>query len=199
MRAMIILTTLNARYSHASLGLRYLLANLGEHQAHTRMLEFTIKTPLEQMCDELLANAPRVIGFGVYIWNVNETLALMRALRARAPEVVLIVGGPEVSYEVEEQAICKLADYVITGWGEITLPRLLTQVLHGPKPLMKVHVGEQAKLADLTLPYSFYTDHDLAKRNIYVEASRGCPFKCEFCLSSLDKTAWAFPLEPFLE
>ena len=71
MRAMIILTTLNARYSHASLGLRYLLANLREHQAHTRMLEFTIKTPLEQMCDELLANAPRVIGFGVYIWNVN--------------------------------------------------------------------------------------------------------------------------------
>lgn len=63
----------------------------------------------------------------------------MRALRERAPEVVLIVGGPEVSYEVEEQTICKLADYVITGWGEITLPRLLTQILHGPKPLMKVH------------------------------------------------------------
>ena len=199
MRAMIILSTLNARYSHASLGLRYLLANLGEHQAHTRMLEFTIKTPVEQMCDELLANAPRVIGFGVYIWNVNETLALMRALRERAPEVVLIVGGPEVSYEVEEQAICKLADYVITGWGEITLPRLLTQIIHGPKPLMKVHIGEQAKLADLVLPYALYTDHDLAKRNIYVEASRGCPFKCEFCLSSLDKTAWAFPIEPFLD
>ena len=65
MRAMIILTTLNARYSHASLGLRYLLANLGAHQAHTRMIEFTIKTPMEQMCDELLSSQPRVIGLGV--------------------------------------------------------------------------------------------------------------------------------------
>ena len=198
MRAMIILTTLNARYSHASLGLRYLLANLGEHQAHTRMLEFTIKTPIEQMCDELLADSPRVSGLGVYIWNVNETLALMQALRARDPDVILIVGGPEVSYEVDQQAFCQLANYVITGWGEVTLPRLLTQVLYGPKPLMKVHVGEQAKLADLAFPYALYSEHDLHKRNIYIEASRGCPFKCEFCLSSLDKTAWAFPLEPFL-
>ncbi|MBS1173964.1 MAG: hpnR [Burkholderiaceae bacterium] len=198
MRDMIILSTLNARYSHASLGLRYLMANLGEFESHTQLIEYTIKSDVNKMRDELLAQSPRVIGFGVYIWNVNETLALMQAIRAAAPDVVLIVGGPEVSYEYDEQAICQLTDYVITGWGELTLPKLLAQIIHGPKPLMKVHIGEQAKLADLKLPYDFYTDKDLTTRNIYVEASRGCPFKCEFCLSSLDKTAWAFPLDAFL-
>ncbi|MGL4768504.1 MAG: DUF4080 domain-containing protein [Formosimonas sp.] len=195
---MIILSTLNARYSHASLGLRYLMANLGEHAAHTRMVEFTIKSKMQDMLDDLLRDSPRIIGFGVYIWNVNETLALMREIKAIAPHTILIVGGPEVSYEVELQAITQLADYVITGWGEITLPRLLTALLKGPKPLMKVHTGVQAKLDELKTPYHLYTDQDLSNRNIYVEASRGCPFKCEFCLSSLDKTAWAFELEPFL-
>jgi radical SAM superfamily enzyme YgiQ (UPF0313 family) len=199
MRDMIILSTLNARYSHASLGLRYLMANLGEFEPHTQLIEYTIKSDISKMRDELLAHAPRVIGFGVYIWNVNETFALMQAIRAAAPDVVLIVGGPEVSYEYDAQAICQLANYVITGWGELTLPKLLAQIIHGPKPLMKVHIGEQAKLADLVLPYDYYTDKDLTTRNIYVEASRGCPFKCEFCLSSLDKTAWAFPLDGFLQ
>lgn len=196
---MIILTTLNARYSHASLGLRYLMANLGDHDAHTRMVEFTIKSKIDDMLADLLRDSPRIIGFGVYIWNVVETQALMQAIKAAAPSTILIVGGPEVSYEVDQQAITKLADYVITGWGEITLPQLLTALLDGPKPLMKVHTGVQAKLDDLQKPYHLYTDQDLSNRNIYVEASRGCPFKCEFCLSSLDKTAWAFKLDGFLE
>ncbi|TDR32586.1 B12-binding domain-containing radical SAM protein [Hydromonas duriensis] len=195
---MITLATLNARYSHASLGLRYLLANLGEHAAYTRLAEYTIKTPLADMCEDILKDAPRIIGLGVYIWNVNETLALIEAIRARAPQTVIILGGPEVSYEVDAQAICKAADYIVTGWGEVTLPKLLTALIHGPKPLMKVHAGEQPPLNDIALPYELYTDHDLKHRNIYVEASRGCPFKCEFCLSSLDKTAWAFDLDVFL-
>lgn len=195
---MITLSTLNARYSHASLGLRYLMANLGEHAAHTRMVEYTIKTAIDDMVADLLKDSPRVIGFGVYIWNVNETLALMQAIKVASPQTILIVGGPEVSYEVEQQAITKVADYVVTGWGEITLPQLLSALIDGPKPLMKVHVGVQAKLEDLKTPYHLYTDHDLAHRNIYVEASRGCPFKCEFCLSSLDKTAWVFELGHFL-
>lgn len=196
---MIIFTTLNARYSHASLGLRYLMANLGRWQAQTTLIEYTIKSDLFKMRDELLASSPSVIGFGVYIWNIHETLALMQAIRAAAPEVVLIVGGPEVSYETEEQAICRAADYVVTGWGEITLPALLTQIIDGPQPLMKVHHGVQAGLDKLVLPYAWYSDKDLTTRNIYVEASRGCPFKCEFCLSSLDKTAWSFPLDAFLQ
>lgn len=195
---MITLATLNARYSHAALGLRYLLANLREHAAQTRLVEYTIKTDPAKMLADILHDAPRIIGLSVYIWNVVETLALVRAIKAQSPETIVILGGPEVSYETEGQEIVKAADYVVTGWGEVTLPALLDALIYGPKPLMKIHAGVQAKLDDLKSPYHLYTDQDLATRNIYVEASRGCPFKCEFCLSALDKTAWAFDLDVFL-
>ncbi|WP_373973750.1 B12-binding domain-containing radical SAM protein [Chitinibacter sp. SCUT-21] len=194
----IILSTLNARYTHASLGLRYLLANMGELQAQTEIMEFVIGGKTTEFAERLLAKKPKIIGFGVYIWNVEETTRLVALLKRVAPEVKIILGGPEVSYETAEQAIVKEADYVVTGWGEVTLPDLCRQILRGPQPIMKIHTGVQAKLADLQLPYSLYTDEDIKNRTLYVEASRGCPFKCEFCLSALDKTAWPFELERFL-
>ncbi len=194
----ILLSTLNARYAHASLGLRYLLANMGELQPETRLQEFVIGARTTDLVEKLLAHKPRIIGFGVYIWNVEETTKLVALLKRVAPEVVIILGGPEVSYEHGEQDIVRMADYLVTGWGDITFPRLCREVLHGPKPLMKVHAGEQPPLSDIALPYALYTDEDIAHRTLYVEASRGCPFKCEFCLSSLDKTAWPFDLQQFL-
>nr|WP_314901957.1 radical SAM protein [uncultured Deefgea sp.] len=194
----IILSTLNARYTHASLGLRYLQANMGELQEQTEIMEFVIGGKTTEFAERLLAKKPTIIGFGVYIWNVEETARLVALLKRVAPHIKIILGGPEVSYETLEQAIVKDADFVITGWGEITLPDLCRQIINGPQPLMKIHVGVQAKLDDLQLPYSLYTDEDIKNRTLYVEASRGCPFKCEFCLSALDKTAWPFELERFL-
>ncbi len=195
----IVLATLNARYSHAALGLRYLRANLGALRDDSAIVEFTLRTPVEAIVERVLALAPRVVGFGVYIWNVTQTEAVVRRLKAVAPHVVVVLGGPEVSHEVEQQSICRVADYVVTGSGDVTFARLVQQVLHGPRPLMKVHAGEQPPLDTLALPYAEYTAEDIAHRHLYVEASRGCPFKCEFCLSALDKTAWPFPLEPFLQ
>ena len=194
----ILLSTLNARYAHASLGLRYLLANMGELQAQTRLQEFVIGVKTADVVERLLVQEPRIIGFGVYIWNVEETTRIVAMLKRVAPQVVVVLGGPEVSYETEEQRIVQLADYVVTGWGDITFPQLCRHILHGPKPLMKIHAGVQPPLKDIRLPYSLYTGEDLAHRTLYVEASRGCPFKCEFCLSSLDKTAWPFDLDAFL-
>jgi radical SAM superfamily enzyme YgiQ (UPF0313 family) len=195
----IVLATLNARYSHAALGLRYLRANLGPLRDDSAIAEFTLRTPVEVIVERLLQLAPRIVGLGVYIWNVQQTEAVARRLKERAPQVVIVLGGPEVSHEVEQQPICRLADYVITGWGDVSFALLAQQILHGPRPLMKVHAGEQPPLEVLALPYDEYTDADIAHRHLYVEASRGCPFKCEFCLSALDKTAWPFPLEPFLQ
>jgi radical SAM superfamily enzyme YgiQ (UPF0313 family) len=194
----ILLSTLNARYAHASLGLRYLLANMGPLQAQTRLQEFVIGAKTTEIVQKLLESSPRIVGFGVYIWNVEETTKVVAMLKRVAPDVVIVLGGPEVSYETSEQEIIKLADYLVTGWGDVTFPKLCGDILHGPKPLMKVHAGVQPPMADIALPYALYTDNDIAHRTIYVEASRGCPFKCEFCLSALDKTAWPFPLDAFL-
>jgi radical SAM superfamily enzyme YgiQ (UPF0313 family) len=194
----ILLSTLNARYAHASLGLRYLLANMGELQDATRIQEFVIGNKTTELVEKLLVQKPRIIGFGVYIWNVEETTRLVAMLKRVAPEVKIVLGGPEVSYEPEQQEIVKLADYLITGWGDVTFAALCRQIINGPQPLMKIHAGVQAQLSDIALPYALYTDEDIAHRTMYVEASRGCPFKCEFCLSSLDKTAWPFDLDAFL-
>jgi len=194
----ILLSTLNARYTHASLGLRYLLANMGPLQEQTTIQEFVIGAKTTDLVERILAHGPRIVGFGVYIWNVEETTRLVAMLKRVAPDVTIILGGPEVSHETGEQEIVKLADYVVTGWGDVTFPKLCREILDGPKPIMKVHAGVQPPMEDIALPYSLYSEEDIAHRTLYVEASRGCPFKCEFCLSSLDKTAWPFPLDTFL-
>jgi radical SAM superfamily enzyme YgiQ (UPF0313 family) len=199
----IVLCTLNAKYIHASLGLRYLLANMDRHggaglRARTLLREYTIAREPKAIVDELLALRPAVVGFGVYIWNTAQTAEVLRRLKAARPDLKVVLGGPEVSHEVEQQAIVRLADHVITGWGDVSFPKLCRALLQGPQPLMKVIPGEQPPLDQITLPYAEYSDDDLAHRLLYVEASRGCPFKCEFCLSSLDKTAWAFDLDAFL-
>jgi len=201
----VVLCTLNARYIHASLGLRYLLANMGTLRDVTVLREFTISRDPAQIVQALLdllgpplAGQRQVIGFGVYIWNVTQTAAVLRLLREQRPQLKFVLGGPEVSHEWEQQEIVGLAEHVITGWGDVSFPKLCQALLHGPQPLMKVIAGEQPELNTLVLPYQEYSDADLAHRVLYVEASRGCPFKCAFCLSSLDKTAWAFDADRLL-
>jgi hypothetical protein len=216
MPARILLVTLNAKYIHASLGLRYLLANMqryggDELRACTTLQEFTIHRPAQAIVDTVLAAldadttninthpaAVQIVGLGVYIWNVLQTTEVVRLLKAQRPSVKVVLGGPEVSHELEGQAIVQLADHVITGWGDVSFPKLCRTLVFGPQPLMKVIAGEQPPLDALDLPYADYSDTDIAQRVLYVEASRGCPFKCEFCLSALDKTAWAFEQDAFL-
>lgn len=196
--ACIVLCTLNAKYIHASLGLRYLQANMGALSGQTVLREYTIARDVREIADELLALNPRILGLGVYIWNVEVTTRLVRELKTRRPEVQMVLGGPEVSHAWDSQPVVAMADFVITGWGDVSFPKLCHALLQGPRPLMKVIPGEQPPLDQIALPYAHYTDADLAHRLLYVEASRGCPFQCEFCLSALDKTAWAFDLDRFL-
>jgi len=194
----IVLATVNARYAHTALGLRYLRANLGDLRGESEIVEFVLGRKTEEMVEQLLLRAPQIVGFGVYIWNVDETTRIVAQLKLVAPSITVVVGGPEVSYESEHQRICRLADFVVTGWGDVTFAQLARQVLHGPRPVGKMHAGRQPRLETIALPYAEYSDADLRQRYVYVEASRGCPFKCEFCLSALDKTAWPFPLDTVL-
>ena len=194
----ILLTTLNARYMHSAFALRYLYANLNDLRDNASILEFTIQQRALDIAEKLLQQKPRIIGFSIYIWNVEETSEVIGLLRQIDPKVKLIVGGPEVSFPSDQPDLVRWVDYVITGPGEKSFYSLCSDILRNKQPLNQVIVGETQSLDELALPYAFYTDEDIRNRLIYVEASRGCPFKCEFCLSALDKTAKPFELKTFL-
>lgn len=194
----ILLTTLNARYIHASMGLRYLLANMGQLQSNTQLIEFNINTRVIDITETLLKEKPDIIGIGVYIWNATETLQLVQLLKTVSPETIIVLGGPEVSYEYEQQALVSHADYVITGQADLAFRELCEDLANNRKPVNKIIHPLPFELSAIKLPYEYYNDEDVRNRVIYVEASRGCPFKCEFCLSSLDKTVYPFELDRFL-
>lgn len=196
--APILLTTLNARYSHSALGLRYLRANLGRLRAQSELVEFTIEQRPADIAEQLFARQPRLIGIGVYIWNVTQVTELVGVLKRVAPEIVVVIGGPEVSYEFDDHPLCALADYIIRGQADVAFATLCEQVFRGDPPTEKTIDSIPPLPESLRLPYAEYTNEDIAHRVIYVEASRGCPFRCEFCLSARDKTARPFPLEPLL-
>jgi radical SAM superfamily enzyme YgiQ (UPF0313 family) len=194
----IVLTTLNARYAHAAFGLRYIMVNLGPLQSRAAILEFDINQRPIDAIETILAQNPLIVGVGVYIWNVNPATQLVAELKRIRPDIVVILGGPEVSYETEQQEICRLADYVVTGEADLAFGRLCEQLLDGQRPVARTIAAELPDFSRLVLPYDLYDERDVAGRVIYVEASRGCPFSCEFCLSSLDIPVRNVPLDPFL-
>jgi radical SAM superfamily enzyme YgiQ (UPF0313 family) len=195
----IVLTTLNARYIHAAFGLRYLLANLGPLRAAAAIVEFDINQRPVDIAEALLARDPRIIGLGVYIWNAAPATEVVAILKRMRPGLTIILGGPEVSYEVETQPIVELADYVVTGEADVAFARVCRQLLSGQRPTGKIIAAELPDFSELVLPYDLYDDQDVAHRIIYVEASRGCPFSCEFCLSSLDIPVRQAPLPALLD
>lgn len=202
----ILLATLNARYIHAAFGLRYLMANLGELQGRAALEEFDINQPVLEIAEAILARHPRILGLGIYIWNVRASTELVGILKRVRPDLTIILGGPEVSFETEQQEIVRLADHVITGEADLEFAAVCRRLLAGTDSsdggaapgLPRVIAAGLPDLARLDLPYDLYTERDLSQRVIYVEASRGCPFTCEFCLSSLDIPVRQFPLDRFL-
>jgi len=193
----IILATLNARYSHASLGLRCLRANMGDLRDRSAIREFTINDPAARIAERLLADSPRIIGFGVYIWNLRETERVVSILKAVAPDVRIIIGGPEVSFGTDHTRLGSDVDVVVSGEGDLVIADICRTLLAG-EPVPRAVKGGKPAVAAMVLPYDEYTDEDLRQRIIYVEASRGCPFTCEFCLSSLDDGVRTFALDEFL-
>ena len=207
----IVLTTINAKWIHPSLALRLLKANLGELEKRCEIIEFALRQPLGEMLENLLAVRPRILGISVSIWNHTATVELLaeleKAWAARTERPVIILGGPEVSHLPVSAEIFKNADYVIRGEGEEVFKTLCENVLtsHGyqpPRETPQFINAAPVNLETIKSGYHLYTDEDLTKKLIYIEASRGCPFNCEFCLSAVkdakDSTVREFPIEPFL-
>jgi radical SAM superfamily enzyme YgiQ (UPF0313 family) len=186
------------------------MANLGELQDRACIAEFVINQQPLEIVEAILTHQPRIVGFGVYIWNVEQTTEVVALLKRICPDLIIILGGPEVSYETQGQEIVALADHVITGEADVKFADVCRSLLRDTDtPVCEASEGRQAclphiiaaelpALTQLASPYELYTDEDLKNRVIYVEASRGCPFTCEFCLSSLDIPVRAFPTEAFL-
>lgn len=195
----IVLSTLNATYHHTAFGLRYLYANLAEFQPQTKIVEFMISQNPRDIAQTLYSLNPKVIGIGVYIWNTEPTLKLISILKKILPETLIVLGGPEVSYENETQEICRLADYVFCQEGDFAFYKFCKNYFEkGELPKQKIIKCETPDIKKIKYPYAYYSDEDIQNRILYVEASRGCPFKCEFCLSSLDTAVRNFEIESFL-
>lgn len=186
----ILLVAINARYSHCSLAARSLIANMRHMQP--RLLECEIKQPPAAMADQMACAQPSILAIGVYIWNRSLIESLLPLLRARLPQTVIILGGPEISYDADSH-LARQADHVICGEAEELLPQMCRAILAN-QPVAHISSAAPPDLAELCLPTEEYTDADIAHRNIYIETSRGCPCACRFCLSSLTCGVRYYPL-----
>lgn len=205
-----ILTTFNAKYIHTSLALRWLyVANKDRFDISFK--EYTIKEQVGKVARELLDSDSDVIGISVYIWNVEQTRELISLLKAEKPELIIILGGPEVMYEPDFFLHNWNIDYVIGGEGEFVLGELLTAIEAGDADEIKgvssrghiskvIVQADLEKLASLPSPYMLEEDReDMKNRMVYFETSRGCPYQCQYCLSSLEKGVRYYPKEYILE
>ena len=194
----IILTTLNSRFTHSSIGLRYLYANMQELQNDSQILEFSINDAIQTIAEKILIHTPDIIGIGVYIWNVSHVRELIHIIKKISPSTKVILGGPEVTY-TPFRVNFDDADFIIQGEGDVAFHKLCKEIINKTPPNEKIISITLPDLKTIELPYNYYTDDDIANRYIYVEISRGCPFECEFCLSSMDEKVRAFNLDDVLD
>lgn len=200
----VLLTTLNAKYIHLNLAIR-LLYSLNKHREGLSWREFTIKEKPEEIANE--CKDFEVIAFSCYIWNITQTLAVARCLKTINPNIKIMLGGPEVSYEYDDVIAKDEVDYIILGEGEIPFSLFLD---HYPNvdqvPNLVYKTAAEVRLIPKQLtfelenykginPYENDAPEALYNKVCYVETSRGCPYKCEFCLASLDNKVRYLPIE----
>lgn len=205
-----IVTTLNAKYIHTCLALRYLKA-YSQNEFDIDIVEYTIKDPIMNIVADLFGRDADVIGFSCYIWNIEETLDVVRMLKKIKPELTIVLGGPEVSYDTEYwMNHVPEVDFIVVGEGEETFHHLLQELsgsrkfhfvfgaaYRGKDGSVALNPGRpKLDLSQLPSPHRFQEDvAELGKRVVYFETSRGCPFSCQFCLSSIEVGVRYFDME----
>ncbi|WP_423801553.1 B12-binding domain-containing radical SAM protein [Neobacillus sp. SAB-20_R2A] len=196
----VICSTLNAKYIHTNLAIRFLKAYAAP-EFDIILKEYTIKDPVMNIVSDLHQQKPDVIGFSCYIWNIEETLKVINMLKKIDPSLIIVLGGPEVSYDTREwMEKHPEIDFIVMGEGEQTFKQLLTELdtnknidnVHGVAyrdngTLASTPQRNKLDLKELPSPFRFPEDiPQLGKRVTYIETSRGCPFSCQFCLSSIE-------------
>lgn len=200
----VLLTTLNAKYIHTNLAIR-ILYEMNHSYEGLDWKEFTIKEDKEsiaQYCSQY-----ELVAFSCYIWNITPTLDVIRKIKLKNPETKILLGGPEVSYEYESVISLPEVDFIIYGEGEIPFQTLLNNygnwesipsLVWKKENEIKVNAASanyDIKLFADSMPYQFDDPEELRKKVLYIETSRGCPYKCEFCLASLDNKVRYLPME----
>ncbi|TJX13031.1 DUF4080 domain-containing protein [Tissierella creatinini] len=200
----VLLTTLNSKFIHSNLAIRY-LREYAKDFAEIEILEFTINQPIEQILSAIYKADPELVGFSTYIWNISEILEISEALKIINPKLKIMLGGPEVSFDGSKLLEThKFIDYIVYGEGEESFREmLLTEDLCDVKGLIFRNNGEviinppRGRIKNLDVipsPYESVGD-DFKNKIVYYESSRGCPFNCEFCLSSTIKGVRFFSID----
>ncbi len=204
-----IVATLNAKYIHSSLALRYLRAYC-EKDFDIEIAEYTIKDPSMSIVSDLFERKPDIIGFSCYIWNIEETIVVIQMLKKIRPELKIVLGGPEISYDTDYwMERLPEVDIIVMGEGEETFHHVLSEYaeeakLHMVFGIVYRNKGEvvtnpprpKLNLNDIPSPFQDELDlNELRNRVVYVETSRGCPYSCSFCLSSIEVGVRYFDIE----
>lgn len=192
-----LLVALNAKYIHSNPGLYSLRAYANLYKEHIELAEYTINQPLDEIMGDIYKRKPDVLGFSCYIWNISDILTITEEIRKILPKVPIWLGGPEVSYN-SEQVLTEQPEItgIMRGEGEETFLELMEYYVEGNRELSSIKgityrdgKTEDRPLTDLNqLPFLYGNLEDFQNKIIYYESSRGCPFRCSYCLSSIDKT-----------
>ena len=180
----VLLVGLNAKYSHTALAVRSIGAYLSHKSVPNTVVEYSINDPYESIFYDIIARKPDIIGFSTYLWNISLVNRLMADIKLALPGVCIFLGGPEAGYHESPENAFPHADHVIRGEGEGAVYRYLT--------------GEEPDSEFPKLPFS-YTLPLTKGKTVYYEASRGCPYRCSYCISSLEKHLRFKPLEQVKE
>ena len=212
----VVLSTLNSKFIHSSLALRYLKAYGEAHGQAYDIVEYTINMPVLHILSDITEHDIDVLGFACYIWNIEMTLHVVDMVKAVRPDIKIVLGGPEVSFTADELLErCPNIDYIVQGEGEEAFHALVTALQLGNDGLNPVIPGVRGRrngsilgsveavevrdLSTIPFPYTEEDMEDLEHKIIYYESSRGCPFSCQYCLSGNKNTVRFFPQERTLE